>query len=241
MTGRDRMVVIAIAVLVLIAAGWELAVSPERKKANTLNTQVAAAQSALSSAETQLSSAKAAQSKYAAAYSDVVSLGKAVPAENEVPGLIYELTSATNQRNVEFNSITAAGAPAAGATAATPATTAATSFTQMPFSFTFSGGFFQLEKLFRQLTSFTTHASNGGLQVSGRLLTIQSIKLAPEAADKGGAPRLSSAISATAYVLPSGTGLTAGATATSPTGATVPAATGSATPATSAAVVKVTP
>ena len=33
MTGRDRMVIMAIAVLAILAGGWLLAVSPERKEA----------------------------------------------------------------------------------------------------------------------------------------------------------------------------------------------------------------
>ena len=49
----------------------------------------------------------------------------------------------------------------------------------MPFTFVFNGSFFDLEHLFHQLNSFTERTSSGGLQVSGRLLTIQSVKLAP--------------------------------------------------------------
>ena len=83
MTGRDRIVIIAVAVLAMLAAGWILVVSPERKQASKLAGEVSAAQAQLSTAEGQLSNARAAQSQYAAAYSSVVSLGKAVPAERK--------------------------------------------------------------------------------------------------------------------------------------------------------------
>ena len=88
----------------------------------------------------------------------------------------------------------------------------------MPFTFVFNGGFFDLEQLFRQLTGFATATTSGGLEVSGRLLTIQSVKLRPasrqRAAEAQGAPKqtLTGTITATAYVLPASQGLTGGAT-----------------------------
>jgi Type II secretion system (T2SS), protein M len=248
MTGRDRIVLIGFVMLAVIAGGWMLVVSPERKKAEKVNAQVAGAQSQLSAAESQLASAKAAQAQYPAAYASVVSLGKAVPAEQEVPSLIYELELASNRRNVSFNSIVAGGGSgASGSSSATAAAPAATSaaLTQMPFTFVFSGGFFSLEHLFRQVTSFTTHTGSGALTVSGRLLTIQSVKLAPESAATPGSKqqKLTGTITASAYVLPASQGLTAGATPASPTGAAAPsAASGTATSSpTPPAIARVTP
>jgi Tfp pilus assembly protein PilX len=245
MTGRDRIVLMVIVVLAVVGAGWMLVVSPERKEANSLEGQVVAAQSQLSTAEGQLNDARAAQSQYASAYASVVSLGKAVPADQEVPSLIYELAQATNNKHVAFNSITTtasgsgsatpASAPAATPTAGAAATAA---FTQMPFTFIFDGGFFDLEHLFRQLTAFTTHDSHGGLRVSGRLLTLQSVKLTPDAT---GSNKLTGTITATAYVLPASQSVTGGATPSSPTGASTPASSTAAAPATAPAVVRVTP
>lgn len=242
MTARDRMVLIGIAMLAIVAAGWMLVVSPERKQAASVNTQVEAARAALASAQSQLSDAKAAQSKYASAYADVVNLGKAVPASQEVPSLIYQLSQVTSERNIDFNSITTSGGASSSSTASsTSAAAAGAGFTQMPFTFDFTGQYFAFERLFNSLTAFTTHGPGGTLYVSGRLLTIQSVKLAPEASGANGkGNELNGTITATAYVLPPGTSTTGGATATSPTGATTTSSTTSA-PATSAAVVKVTP
>jgi Tfp pilus assembly protein PilO len=250
MTGRDRIVLIGFVMLAVIAGGWMLVVSPERKKAEKVNAQVSAAQAQLSDAESQLASAKAAESQYPAAYASVVSLGKAVPAEQEVPSLIYELELASNRRNVSFNSIVAGGGSSGSGSASASASAAAASaasaaFTQMPFTFVFSGGFFSLEHLFRQMTGFTTHTGSGALAVSGRLLTIQSVKLAPESAATPGSKqqKLTGTITASAYVLPASQGLTAGATPSSPTGAAAPsAASGTATSSpTPPAIARVTP
>jgi len=89
-------------------------------------------------------------------------------------------------------------------------------------------------------------ATSGGLQVSGRLLTVQSVKLAPQTSSgaSSGKPseRLSGTITATAYVLPAGQSLTGGATSAGPAGtATQTASTGASSSANAPAVVQVNP
>jgi Tfp pilus assembly protein PilO len=218
MTARDRIVIVVLAALAVLAAAWLLAVAPEREQAAQLNTQVSAARAQLVTAESQVSGARAAQAGYATAYASLVRLGKAVPTGQEVPSLIVQLAQASNRKQVEFSSI-AGGASSGGSSPAVAATGA--SFTQMPFTFVFNGSFFDLYHLFQQLNRFTLRTSSGGLVVSGRLLTIQSVKLAPEASsssESGSSARLTGTITATAYVLPASQGLTGGATATSPAG-----------------------
>jgi hypothetical protein len=121
---------------------------------------------------------------------------------------------------------------------------ASAGFTQMPFTFVFNGSFFDLEHLFRQMTGFANHNSSGAIEVSGRLLTIQSVKLSPEVSSStsGTKQSLTGTITASAYVLPASQGLTAGATPASPTGATSPAgSTAAPTAATAPAIARVTP
>ena len=234
MTTRDRLVIVAITSLVLLAAVWLLAVSPERKKAASLAVQVSAASSQLASAETQLANAREAQTRYAAAYASIVSLGKAVPASEEVPSLIYELAQDTHEKNVDFTSIVS---NATGSTATTSAATTATAtaasaaaasagFSKMPFTFVFTGTFSDLYHLFEQLNRSTLQSASGKLSISGRLLTIQSAKLGPVSGSGttgNSSNELTGTVTATAYVLPAGQQVTGGATPTSPTGAATPA------------------
>ena len=257
MTGRDRIVVIAIAVVVLLGAVWLLAVSPERKKAAALNAQVSAANAALATADGQVANARNAQTQYSAAYASIVKLGIAVPPSEEVPSLIYQLAQASNNKNVEFASISAGAggsSSSAASAAAAPAgsSSAPTSFTQMPFTFVFNGSFSDLYHLFQQLDSSTVRNAAGGLSVNGRLLTIQSVKLAPsttpteKSSAKGAEEQLSGNVTATAYVLPVTQGLTAGATTSAPAGTSTPTATPASTSTTSSsatapAIVRVTP
>ena len=118
---------------------------------------------------------------------------------------------------------TAAGA--AGASAApTAATAAATTagFSQMPFTFIFNGSFDDLYHLFNSLDAATVRTTSGDLQVSGRLLTLQRVKLEHLGGEaQGGAGQeLTGTISATAYVLPAGQAVTAGATPAAPAAST---------------------
>jgi hypothetical protein len=248
MSTRDRMVLIAIVLVAILGGAWLKVVSPERSKASKLNAQVAAAKAALASAESNVSSAKAAEEKYAQAYASIVNLGKAVPPTQEVTSLIYEISQASNDKSVDFSSITngSSGTTAGATGTAADASAAAAGFTQLPFTFVFEGGFFELEHLFRQLADLTSVAHSGEVEADGRLLTIQSVKLAPAAADKptpGKPPVLAGTVTASAYVLPPSQGLTAGATSTSPTGAGASPASSSTTAssATAPAVVKVNP
>ena len=231
MTARDRIaitVVLTVAVLVVL---WMAVVSPERKQASQLASEVSTAQSTLQSAESQLSSASAAQSQYKDAYAAIVSLGKAVPAGEEVPSLMYELARASGEKNVEFASITAGsgGAGSSGSASSTSTSTAAATggaFKQMPFTFVFNGDFNDLYDLFDEIDGFAQRTTAGQIAVSGRLLTVQSVKLAPStsagstSSGKPGSEQLSGTISATAYVLPAGQTLTGGATPSGPAGAT---------------------
>jgi Tfp pilus assembly protein PilO len=249
MTGRDRLVARGHALRVVLAGGWMLVVSPERKRADEVSAEVGAARQKLEAARSQLSNARTAQAQYSTAYAALVRLGKAVPPEQQVPALVYELNQASNDRNVEFASITATQSGSGSlATSKAAAALQASVFTPMPFTFVFKGSYYQLFHLFRQLESFTQRTPNGEIQVSGRLLTIQNVTLTHSEGGSSGEPssgkgsssskaeQLTGTITATAYVLPVSQGLTGGATATGPTGTPV-STSGSGSPSAPAAVV----
>ena len=118
-----------------------------------------------------------------------------------MPSLIYQLAQASNEKNVDFASIqtgsgsgtgagsasgtgagSGSGTGAGGRTATSGAVASASGaggLNQMPFTFVFNGTFPSLYKLFQQLNGFTVRTASGQLQISGRLLTIQGVKLAP--------------------------------------------------------------
>ncbi len=260
MTGRDRIVIMVVAALGVLAAVWFLGVSPKRQQAAELAKQVSSEQAQLSTARSQVSSAQAAQAEYSTDYASIIRLGKAVPASSEVPSLVYQLAQASGRRNVEFASITAGASGSSGASGASSASSSASAssaagaspasagFSQMPFTFVFSGNFNGLYHLFQQLNHFTLHTASGGLEVSGRLLTIQAVQLEPNTSAVSGKEgghaeeQLTGTITATAYVLPAGQGLTGGATPSGPAGTTqTVSGSGSSSSANPPAVAQVTP
>ncbi len=242
MTGRDRTVVLVAAVAVVLGLAWFALVSPERKKASELDAQISSAQSQLASAEGKLQNARGAQAKYSAAYASIINLGKAVPPTQEVPSLIYQITQAANEKKVDFTAI-ATSVTGSSSSSASASSAALSSFSELPFTFTFEGGFFQLEHLFRGLDEFAALTSPGHIDVSGRLLTVQSVKLAPaDGTGLNGSSALTGSVTATAYVLPASEGLTGAASPASPSAAGPSAASGSsASSPTTPAIVKATP
>ena len=165
MTGRDR--------IVLIGSGrrwrcsprvWMLVVSPERKKADQAQRQVATAQRAARERRRRARRARAPRRRSTpTAYASIVSLGKAVPPSQEVPSLIYQLAQASNQQATSTSprSPPARQLGCARVLALTAAAAASAGFTQMPFTFVFNGSFFDLEHLFQQLNGFTTRTAVG--------------------------------------------------------------------------------
>ncbi len=257
MTMRDRLMLMGIALLAVVGVVWYTAVAPEREKASKVNAEVQSARQQLTSAETQASEALNAQARYSTAYTSLVTLGQAVPASDETPALIYTLDKATHKHDIQFTSITngasgsssgsgSSSSSASSSSSGTPATQSA-GLSQQSFTFVFNGSFIDLSKLLGQLEGFTVLTSSGPLQVSGRLLTIDSVTLAPNATDeaaggsgKSKAGQLTSTIAATAYVLPSSASALGGASPSGPAAAQSASATTSGSAATPA-VVKVNP
>jgi Tfp pilus assembly protein PilO len=250
MSARDRLVLMGIAALAVVGAVWMLAVSPVRKQAAALAGEVASVQGQLAGVQGELASAGDVRVRYSRAYASLVTLGKAVPTGVEVPGLMYAIDKAADHKKVQFTSISngkGSDGHASSSASSTSAAAQGAGLQQLPFTFTFSGSYQDLCRLLTQLEDFTAQGRSGALRVSGRLLTIQSISLggATGGPSSSGSPAaMVWTITASAYVLPAGSGAAGGGTSASPQ-SPAPAATptsslGSSVP-TAAAVVKASP
>jgi hypothetical protein len=256
-TARDRIVLSVVASLAIVAGFWFAVLAPKREEAGKVRDELAAARQKLDEARTAAADAAGARRRYAADYATVARLGKAVPVQDDVPSLVFQLQTSAFHHNLDFRvaELKASGAPATPATnaanavasangtqpanGAAPATSAAAAilppgaavgaagFPTMPFSFEFDGAFFDMQRFLREINGFTS-ATQKRINVRGRLLTVDGFAL--EASRKG-FPQVKASISATAYLLPSDQGLTGGA---SPAGPATDAA-GGATASTSTA------
>jgi hypothetical protein len=254
MTVRDRLMLMGFALLAVLGVTWYAVVAPEREKASKVSAEVQSARQQLTSAEGQANEALSAQGRYSAAYTSLVTLGQAVPASADTPALIYTLDKATHSNNIQFESITSgssasgSGSSSSGAPASTASATQGAGLSAQPFTFVFSGSFVDLSKLLGKLEGFTVLSANGPLRVSGRLLTIDSVTLAPIGSEAGGSGKatssqLTATIAATAYVLPASASALGGATASGSAGAQSPgtSASSSSGGAVTPAVVKANP
>lgn len=69
----------------------------------------------------------------------------------------------------------------------------------VPFSFTFDGGYADLQRLLKAVHGAARRDGHGKFRISGRLLTVDGFSLV---AGRGGFPKLKALVSATAYVEP---------------------------------------
>lgn len=122
MTARDRTVVMVIGLAAMVAAFWFLLLSPKKDDAASLKDKVGAAQTRLETAQASTASAAAAKARYAADYKAVANLGKAVPVDDDVPSLVYQLQVASEASHIDFESIKLNGTTTAATTAPAAAT-----------------------------------------------------------------------------------------------------------------------
>lgn len=239
MTTRDRMVIIVVLALGAIVASWMLVVSPKRQQASTLSTQVSGEQSQLDTARSQVAAGEAAKSAFAGQYAQLAKLGEAVPPDDDVPSLIYQVQSAAQAAKVSFRGLQLTGGSGGATTSSTPSTpstgsssssssssSAAAAPSQLPpgaavgpaglpteqFTFTLAGNFFHLGNFFNRLQNFVISRDNS-LLISGRLMTINAINLSP---GPNGFPQITASVSATTYIVPATEGPLGGATPAGP-------------------------
>jgi hypothetical protein len=126
-TARDRYVIAVVAVVGLLGAFWFMALSPKRQELTQLDKDIAAAQQSLQTAEQEKAQFAQAQVEFPTLYASVGRLGKAVPADEDVPSLLVQLNHAAGKSGVDFRSIElkldknqseAAAAPAAASASA---------------------------------------------------------------------------------------------------------------------------
>jgi hypothetical protein len=121
-TARDRTVVMVLGLAAMVAAFWFLLLSPKKDDVASLKDKVAVAQTRLQTAQAATQAATAAKARYAADYKAVANLGKAVPTDDDVASLVYQLQVAAEASDISFESIKLSDtATAAAAPVATPA------------------------------------------------------------------------------------------------------------------------
>jgi hypothetical protein len=120
-TQRDRIVLLVVAVAAALGAFYMLGLKPKRQEAAKLGKDVEQAQKRVETARADIAAGEAARARYAVNYTTVARLGKAVPTDDDVPSLVYQLDSTARDTGVDFRSVkltSGSGTPAPPANAA---------------------------------------------------------------------------------------------------------------------------
>ncbi len=132
MKGSDRIVLMALPAVALVAAFWLLVLSPKREEASSLQEDVTQLQSEVSAAQQQADFAEQARHDYSTDYRKVVTLGKAVPQDDDTPSLFAQLSGVSAQAGVDFRSLELTTTATSGETAAPPAPSEAAPTAEAP-------------------------------------------------------------------------------------------------------------
>jgi Tfp pilus assembly protein PilO len=217
-TRRDRNVLLVVAMAAVIGAFWFLVMAPTRKEASDLDKKIAQQQQRLTDAESKVATAQKAKRGYQADYAAVAELGQAVPADDDVASMVYQLDKAAKGKHIDFRSVKLGSGSGGSASATTGtklppgATVGDAGFPTMPFTFNFDGSFFDMQKFLVSVNRLT-RVKGDDINVRGRLLTIDRIVVG---ASRKGFPKVHAEVTATAFVVPPDEGLTDGATPSGP-------------------------
>ncbi len=221
MKSRDRLTLAIVGIAALAGAFWFLSLAPKREEAGSLKDQVAQAEARRDQALAHVANAERARASYTRDYATLARLGKAVPAKTDVPSLVYQLATAARAAKVDFRKVmvtdTETAAPPSIAADGTPEPATTSQISPTPFTFTFEGDFFALNRMLREISRFST-VKGDKVSVRGRLLTIDRVDLS---AGASGLPSLKAEVTANAYVAPVAT-VVAGAPAAQTTATTTP-------------------
>jgi Tfp pilus assembly protein PilO len=224
-TQRDRIVLGVLATAAVLAGFWFLMLAPRREEASKLAGEVTTAQTRVDAARSKLVAAETAKKDYNAQLLTLARLGKAVPADDDVPSLVYQLERTARDAGIDFRAIDLAenGATAQGGTPSPGGLKA------LPFKVKFEGEFLELRKFLDLVHSLAKPKGSKEMDVRGRLLVVDGVSLAPSTS---GFLNVKAEVLATAFVSPAKAAATGAAPAA---GGSTPAPAGdSATPSTTA-------
>jgi Tfp pilus assembly protein PilO len=232
-TRKNSILLAVVALAAAIAAFYFLVLSPKREEIAKLDADIAAQETAVEQARLTLAGYEEAKASYKRNYATLARLGKAVPADDDVRSLMVQLESTADRSGVDFQKIELSSGlggdsapsepttPTEGELAAAPGTVpvAGGALSAMPFSFTFTGSYFDLSSFMARLEHFVS-LNNRRLDATGRLLRLESVSIAPSSL---GFPDMQAEINAASYLVPPVQGVEEAAPAAPPAGGTTQA------------------
>jgi hypothetical protein len=106
-TDRDRKILLLLVPIVLLGAYWFLLLTPKREEAATAAQELAVQEQRRDDAQLRLASLSNARTDFAADYTELVRLGKAVPTAVDMPTILVQLEDAARGTDIKFRRLTA--------------------------------------------------------------------------------------------------------------------------------------
>lgn len=254
MSAQTRPVLGVVAIVAVMAGFWFLLLAPKRADIGAANDQIVQAESRRDAATASAQQAEQARRNYVRDYETVARLGKAVPADDDVASLVYQLETIAKANKIDFRAVKLTGS-ASAEPAAAPANTAAAGADDKkqgaaadkaapvaapvvaqppPGAVVGSAGLLTVPftltfdgnylKLQRLMKAVNGLAKNDRQQITVKGRLL-TIDGFSLAPSPDGFPKLKATVSATAYIVPDAKGSTAGATPQGPAGASAGAST----------------
>jgi type IV pilus assembly protein PilOP len=171
--------------LVVAAFGWFVLVSPQRSRAASLDVEIV-------QVEQQISESRAAQLQSSGAQpirsADLFRLTKAMPADNDIAGVMLELSRVAAETGIVFESIKPQATSAAGTNRA------------QSIDLIFTGNFYSLSDFLYRLRNLVS-VQKGRLLANGRLFAVEKLAFSESPA---GFPSIRAFLTVSAFLYGSG-------------------------------------
>lgn len=146
--------------LVIAAVGWFLLISPQRSRASEIEDEIAAVEVQIVQARQAAEQAENAQPVRTA---DLFRLTKAMPSDNDIAGVLLELSKTAGETGIVFEQIIPGATVAAG------------TFRAQPIELVFTGNFYSLSDFLYRLRNLVS-VQQGELFANGRLFSVDKLQ-----------------------------------------------------------------
>ncbi len=178
---RSLGVIAGVCIVLYMAAGYFLVVSPKKGEAVRLDDEIAVT-------NVELMAARAAGEELddtqPIAVADIFRLASAMPSAPDMPGILLELSRIADETGIRFKSITPQSAVPVG------------QYQMVPIDVTLDGSFYALSDFLFRLRTLVT-VRRGELHAAGRLFGVDSVDFTE---GEEGFPRLAANLRLKAYV-----------------------------------------
>ena len=185
-------------VAIVLTAGFMVLVNPQRDKGKRLDAEVAALEAQVTEASRP---AEEKPPPVEIRFADLFQLAKAMPDEQDMPGIILEIDSIASSTGVKFRAMAPQPEVPRGL------------FRALPITLTFEGNYYDLTDFLYRVRSLVS-VRDEALDTSGRLYSLDTLDLHESTT---GLPTIEATLTLSAYVFGPGTAL-------APVGETAPAA-----------------